>query len=371
MSLGCTTLKSLTRRRNARTKRVSSFDTTGGNRDYWTVPAGETATLADIAGAGCITHLWFTINCPDDRYYLRHLVLRVYWDGEQNPSVEVPVGDFFNIGHGIAASNAALPLTTVAPESEEKKLGGNMAMNAYWQMPFATGARITVSNDGPAEVRSLYFYVDYEELDELSEDTLRFHAQWRRENPTAGIMGDLSAQGRNYWQMQDGSKGGDVKNLDGAENYVILEATGAGHYVGCNLSVHNIDPTPDGLTWWGEGDDMFYIDGEAMPSMTGTGSEDYFCHAWGMHPKGYPYAGTSLYEYDKERPGRRKCTSYRFHVEDPVHFTTSLKVSMEHGHANLQSNDYSSTAYWYQTEPHAPFPPLPDAVGRRPRPDPF
>src|ERR1043165_5744318 len=98
-------------------------------------------------------------------------------DGEASPSVEVPVGDFFNIGHGIAASNAALPLTTVAPESEEKKLGGNMAMNSYWQMPFANGARITVTNDGNAEVRSLYFYVDYEELDELEEDALRFHAQ--------------------------------------------------------------------------------------------------------------------------------------------------------------------------------------------------
>ncbi len=362
-------LSSLIFRRAGRTMRRSSYDTTGGNRDAWEVPVGETAVLADIQGAGCITHLWFTIHCPDDRYYLRHLVLRIYWDGEQTPSVEVPVGDFFNIGHGIAASNAALPLTTVAAREEERKLGGNMAMNSYWQMPFATGARVTVTNEGTAPVRSLYFYVDYEQYDSLPEDTLRFHAQWRRENPTQGVLGNLSAQGLNYWNVKDPNTGEEVKNRDGKENYVILEAEGAGHFVGCNLSIDNIDPTPDGLTWWGEGDDMFYIDGETEPSMIGTGSEDYFCHAWGMHPQGYPYAGTSLYEHDPDHPGRRKQTSYRFHIVDPVIFTRSLKVTIEHGHANLQNNDYASTAYWYQTEPHAPFPPLPPAVQRRPRPD--
>ena len=366
MSLGHTSLGALTQRRSARTRRKSSYDTTGGNRDYWKIAPGETVTLAEIAGAGAITHLWFTINCPDDRCYLRHLVLRMYWDGEAEPSVECPVGDFFNVGHGIAVSNAALPIATVAPEDQERKLGGNMAMNCYWRMPFSNGARVTVTNDGPAEVHSFYFYVDYEEMDSLPKGTLRFHAQWRRENPTRGVQGDLAAQGIDYWKLQGGSE---AKNVDGKENYVLLEAEGAGHYVGCNLSVDNIDPTPDGLTWWGEGDDMFYIDGDEMPTMTGTGSEDYFCHAWGMHNKGYPYAGTSLYEHDPEQPGRRKCTSYRFHVEDPVVFEKSLKVTIEHGHANLQSNDYSSTAYWYQTEPHKPFPPLPPAVARRPRPD--
>lgn len=369
MSLGATSLKSLVRRRNARTKRCSSYDTTGGNKDYWSIPVGETITLADIQGAGCVTHLWFTINAPEDRYYLRHLVLRMYWDGEENPSVECPVGDFFNIGHGVALTHSTMPITTVAPKEDERKLGGHMAMNCYWQMPFANGARITVTNEGLGKVHSFYFYVDYEAYDELPEDTLRFHVCWRRENPTQGTQGDLTAQGLNYWKMQDGSDGKDAKNLDGAENYLILDAEGAGHYVGCNLSVDNIDPTPDGLTWWGEGDDMFYIDGEEMPSMTGTGSEDYFCHAWGMHSHAAPYAGTSLSEYDNDCPGRRKCTSYRFHVEDPVIFTQSLRVSIEHGHANLQSNDYSSTAYWYQTEPHKPFEPLPPAVQRRPRPD--
>jgi hypothetical protein len=362
MSIGCTTLKSLVHRRRCRTRRRSSFDSTGGNRDAWQIPVGETAVLADIAGAGSVTHIWFTI-ASQDRYHLRHLVLRMYWDGEQAPSVECPVGDFFNIGHALAASSAAMPLTTVAPTDSERKLGGNMAMNCYFQMPFAAGARVTVTNEGTEPVQSMYFYVDYEEYDRLPDDVLRFHAQWRRENPTRGTRGDLTAQGVNYWTLMD------VPNVDGQENYVILEAAGAGHYVGCNLSVDHIDPTPDGLTWWGEGDDMMFIDGESTPSMVGTGSEDYLCHAWGMHPKAYPYAGTSVHEHDPDHPGRHKCTSYRFHVEDPVVFSRSLKVTIEHGHANLQSNDYCSTAYWYQTEPHAPFPALPDAVARRPRPD--
>lgn len=356
-------LKSLMYAREGRTRRQSSYDRTGGNRDCWTVGTGETATIAEIEGAGCITHLWFTLSCPEDRYYLRHTVLRAYWDGEESPSVEVPLGDFFNIGHGLSASNAALPLTTVAPGGDELKLGGNMAMNAYWQMPFSDGARITVSNEGIAPIAALYFYVDYEAYDSLPENALRFHAQWRRENPTAGIKGDLSAQGLNYWTLLS------EPNLDGRENYVILHAEGRGHFVGCNLSVDNIDPTPDGLTWWGEGDDMVFIDGEPLPSLIGTGSEDYFCHAWGMHPRGYPLAGTSVYEHDPERPGRRKQTSYRFHVTDPILFQRSILMTIEHGHANMQINDYASTAYWYQTEPHAPFPPLPDPIARRPRPD--
>jgi len=362
MSFGCTTLKSLVRRRPARTKRVSSYDKSGGNRDAWPIPVGETAVLADIAGAGSITHIWFTI-ASQDKYYLRHLVLRMYWDGEDTPSVECPVGDFFNIGHGLAASNAAMPLATVAPSESERKLGGNMAMNCYWQMPFAGGAKITITNDGTEPVGAFYFYVDYEEHDALDNECLRFHAQWRRENPTVGEKGNLAAQGINYWSLMDDP------NPFGEGNYVILEAEGEGHYVGCSLSVDNVDPTPDGLTWWGEGDDMMFIDGEKTPSMIGTGSEDYFCHAWGMHPKGYPYAGTSVHEHDPDNPGRHKCTSYRFHIEDPVIFTRSLRVTIEHGHANLQSNDYSSVAYWYQAEPHAQFPALPDAVARRPRPD--
>lgn len=360
--LAHSTLKDLARRRDGRTRRSSSFDRTGGNRDFINIPVGETATLADIKGAGCITHIWFTINCRD-RYYLRQLILRMYWDNEGNPSVECPVGDFFNLGHGIAASSASLPLTTIAPKDDEKKLGGHMAMNCYFQMPFGSGAHVTISNESNEAVDSFYYYIDYEEHLAPDPDGLRFHAQWRRENPTQTPEGELAIKGINYWSQME------APNLDGAGNYLILEAEGAGHFVGCNLSVDNIDPTPDGLTWWGEGDDMIFIDGDQMPTLNGTGSEDYFGHAWGMHDRAYPYNGTSLHEYDPERPTRRKCTSYRFHIEDPVLFTRSIRVTIEHGHANLQVNDYASTAYWYQTEPHAPFPPLPDKVERLPRPD--
>lgn len=353
-TFGQASLRGLARLREARRRRLSSWDRTGGNRDFISIARGATVPIADIQGAGAITHLWMTINCADP-LHLRKLVLRMYWDGEAAPSVETPLGDFFGLGHALY-KNFATPVLAMSPQD-------GRGLNCFFPMPFADGARITVENQCATDVAAFYFYVDYEEYDALPDGALRFHAQWRRENPTRGIKGDLTAQGINYWSLMG------EPNVDGRENYVILEAEGAGHYVGCSLSVDNIDPTPDGLTWWGEGDDMIYIDGESTPSMVGTGSEDYFCHAWGMHPQGYPYAGTSVHEHDPDHPGRRKATAYRFHIEDPLIFTKSLKVTIEHGHANLQSNDYSSVAYWYQTEPHKPFPPLPDAVARRPRPD--
>jgi len=360
--LTLSTLKALTLRRHARTKRVSSYDKSGGNSDCWYIPAGETATLADISGAGCITHIWFTVACKD-RDYLRKTLLKMSWDNEPEPSVYVPLGDFFGLGHGIAQSFVSAPLATVAPAEQEGKRGGNMAMNSYWQMPFAERATIQIVNECDAPIDAFYFYIDYEAYDSLPEDVLRFHAQYRQECPTKGIRGELGRRGIDIGTLFR------EPNIDGKENYVILEAEGAGHYVGCVLSVHNIDPNVDGLTWWGEGDDMFFIDGEELPSLHGTGSEDYFCHAWGMHDRAYPYAGTSIWEHDPRYPGRHKCTSYRFHIQDPVVFTKSLKVTIEHGHANLQNNDYSSVAFWYQTEPHRPHPPMPDKWERCARPD--
>jgi hypothetical protein len=154
---------------------------------------------------------------------------------------------------------------------------------------------------------------------------LRFHAHYRQEYPTKGSQGNLFEQRVNYWELLD------TPNVSDAENYLILDAEGAGHYVGCVLSVDNIDPLPvirklgnreevvKEYTWWGEGDDMIFIDGEPWPpSLHGTGSEDYLCHAWGMHPKAYLYAGASIPENDPKHPDRRQCTSYRFHIEDPI-----------------------------------------------------
>jgi hypothetical protein len=355
------TLKALTMARDCRTKRQSSWDQTGGNRDAWPVAPGETKVLAEMEGAGCITHIWVTVGA-EDNLYLRKTLLRMFWDGEKSPSVETPLGDFFGIGHGITKSFCSLPLTTVGGNGG---YGGGMAMNCYFQMPYAKSARVEVENQSDKQIGSFYFYVDYEEWDSMPDDVLRFHAQWRRENPTKGIKGDLEAQGINYWEL------GSEPNIGGEENYVMLEAQGRGHYVGCTLHIDNFDRLPNGgPTWWGEGDDMIFIDGEKWPpSLHGTGSEDYLCHAWGMHPYAYPYAGCSLHE--DERPHRRKLSVYRFHIQDPVVFQKSVKVTIEHGHANTQSNDYASVAYWYQTEPHAAFPAMLPVEQRLPRPDRF
>jgi hypothetical protein len=358
---GMSTMKGLIQaRRGVHTRRESSYDRTGGNADFRPMAPGAKLTLAELAGPGCITHLWMT-GGSQDALYLRALVLRIWWDGESTPSVEVPLGDFFGLGHGRIQAYQSYPFTVSGGDGQ---VGGGTAMNCYFQMPFAASARIEVENQSATSMDCFYYYVDYETYDQpLPEDTLRFHAQWRRENPTKSIR-DKEVHERGYWSFMG------EPNLDGRENYVILEAQGRGHFVGCNLSVDNFDPLPSGeATWWGEGDDMFHIDGETMPSMTGTGSEDYFCHAWGMQKFAGLYSGVSIWHEVPHSGGAGKFTCYRFHVEDPVRFEKSLRMSIEHGHANLQGNDYASTAYWYQDEPHAPFPALPSRQDRMPRED--
>lgn len=360
-NFGLTSLKNLALARpGVRTRRESSYDRAGGNMDFRTIASGGRLTVAELIGPGCITHIWMTAGSQDP-CYLRSLVLRMWWDGETAPSVEVPLGDFFGLGHGRIQAYQSHPFTVSRGEGE---LGTGTSMNCYFQMPFASSARIEVENQSPNSVDCFYFYVDYESYDRpLPADALRFHAQWRRENPTVSVKGD-EVRKNGYWSFMG------EPNLDGCENYVILDAAGRGHYVGCNLSVDNFDPLPSGdTTWWGEGDDMFHIDGETLPSMTGTGSEDYFCHAWGMQKLAGLYSGVSIWHQVPASGGAGKFTCYRFHIQDPVCFQKSLRVSIEHGHANLQGNDYASTAYWYQSEPHGPFPALPCREARLPRPD--
>jgi hypothetical protein len=204
----------------------------------------------------------------------------------------------------------SLPFTTVTHEANEGNYGGGIALNCYFPMPFSTGARIEIVNDCDTDIDAFYFYIDYEAYDApLPENVLRFHAHYRQEYPTKGSQGNLFEQRVNYWELLD------TPNVSDAENYLILDAEGAGHYVGCVLSVDNIDPLPvirklgsqeqviKEYTWWGEGDDMIFIDGEPWPpSLHGTGSEDYLCHAWGMHPKAYLYAGASIPENDPKHP---------------------------------------------------------------------
>lgn len=336
--------------REGKRRRSSSWNRTGQNADRVQVQPGETATIADINGAGCVRHIWITINDPEPDY-LRRLVLRAYWDGESSPSIESPIGDFFGVGHARVTNYWSLPLNMVTggrPASENRA-----AMNCFFPMPFAGGAKFTVENQGAEVVRALYFYVDYEEYQGLPSDALRFHAQWRRANPTASSV-DLSDRSSVFGRVNE------VRNLDGKLNYVIMEATGRGHYVGCNLSVDHINPIP-GFGWFGEGDDMIFIDGEQKPSLIGTGTEDYFCAAWG-YPGGHnsmPYHGISLAgPTDGPAPYSGKWTMYRYQIEDPVMFTKSIKVTIESGHGNAHANDCSSVGYWYQSEPHGRFPAL-------------
>lgn len=352
MASGSGPLSNLARLVRARSRRVSSWDVSGGNKDYLVVAAGDLATLAEISGPGKVTHIWMTIRSRDP-HVLRALVLRAWWDGETEPSIEVPIGDFFGMGHAQTTTWWSLPLQ-MAPEDGK-------AFSCYFPMPFALGARFAVGNESDEEA-VVYYYIDYEEYADAAEveGQGRFHAQWRRQNPCDGV----SDAGMTNEEFEFGGE-----NRDGAGNYVILEATGEGHYVGCNLNVHNLRQVPDDVfNWYGEGDDMIFIDGEVWPpSLHGTGTEDYFGTAWCPRSAYHgPYHGVIL-------PGgpnwSGKITLYRYHIEDPVRFQRSIRVTIEHGHANRRSDDYSSTAYWYQTEPHAPFPALPHVAERLPRAD--
>ncbi len=325
-------LFALSRLRRYKNRRSSSWDRTGGNADWVTVAQGASATILDTNGAGVVTHIWFTINSPDPMH-LKNLVLRAWWDGESSPSVEVPIGDFFGLGLGEYFVYQSA-LTVVAPIK---------ALNAYFTMPFASAARITVSNEGTAPVRSLYYAVDYVSLSALPGDLGRFHAQYRQAAPCRAVE----------------SNG---KNLDGRDNYVFLEAEGRGHFLGVMQAV-----VQNENGWFGEGDDMIFIDGDALPTLNGTGTEDYYNGAWDFG--GQPFA--NLYQgapsiIDPERIGGRYCL-YRWHLESPIAFEKSIRVTIEHGTANNRSDSFYSTAFWYQTEPHVAFPPLPAADDRVPK----
>ncbi len=346
--------------KSARSLRVSSWDKTGGNRDFWIVPPGETAVIADIEGAGAIKHIWLTTRCYAEKY-LRKLVLEMYWDGEENPSVRVPLGDFFGIGHATCKHFVSLPISMVFAQRRGPKGPFAAAMNCYFPMPYADGARIQIINESEQNIQNLFFYVDYEKTDSPPPgDTGRFHASFNLEYPT---------QKTDYPPVKDAAPW-DLPgtNLTGDGNYVILEAEGRGHFVGCVLSIDNHQASNHTYTWPGEGDDMIFIDGESWPpSLHGTGTEDYFGAAWGFPSGEYagPYHGISLGSTVQEHFGL--WSMYRWHIEDPIRFTSSIRHTIEHGHANDQSNDYSSVAYWYQAEPHKPLPELPPVGERLPR----
>ncbi|HEX8711705.1 MAG TPA: glycoside hydrolase family 172 protein [Terracidiphilus sp.] len=320
------------RLRSYSNRRSSSWDRTGGNSDRVPVEPGQSATVLDVTGAGVVTHVWFTISSPD-RMHLKNLVLRAWWDGESSPSVEVPIGDFFALGLGeyFNFESALLAVANVK------------ALNSYFQMPFASAARMTVENQGSVAVQSLYFAVDYVALPEIPADLGRFHAQYRQATPCKAVSGN-------------------GKNLDGRDNYVFLEATGRGHVIGVTQSVLQNENG-----WFGEGDDMIFIDGSPQPVINGTGTEDFYNGAWdfGLQPFAYQHNGAP-YVVDPERIGGRY-SIYRWFAESPLVFEKSIRVTIEHGTANNRADNFFSTAYWYQTEPHAQFPALPAPADRIPR----
>lgn len=340
---GAESLLSLTQPHDYVQKRVSSYDRTGANADFRPIAPGATLDLLDVPGPGVITHIWITIASPED-FHLKKLVLRMNWDGEATPSVETPIGDFFGLGLGQYFLYQSVPLM-VAPDK---------ALNSFFPMPFQKHAHITVTNEGKEKVDAFYFNIDYRACAKpLAADTLYFHAQYRQQSPNKGWTSDWSSNGD---EKVDGKK-----NLDGQGNYIWLDATGRGHFVGVTMSILQ---NQDG--WWGEGDDMFFVDGETLPSINGTGSEDYFLGAWdfGSHPFAYGLMGAPV--KGEEHAGSRSSV-YRFHLDSPIPFTKSLRATIEHGHANARSDNFFSVAYWYQSEPHATPPALPPVEARIPR----
>ena len=315
-----------------RSKRISSYDRSGKNADRLVIKSGETAELARIEGAGIIKHIWITISSQDPMLR-RNGILRMYWDGEQEPSVESPIGDFFGQGWGEKYNFISLPLA-VAPKD------GN-ALNCYFPMPFSNGALITVENQSEEQIDAFYYYIDYEEHNTIGPELGRFHAFWNRE------LTEPLPDGENEWSIL----GPQAANTDGTSNYIFAEIEGKGHFIGVNYYVDSPSPV-----WYGEGDDMFFIDGEMWPSsLHGTGTEDFFNSSW--CPKEiymHPYFGYARVNEQTGWLGRTHC--YNFFLESPIAFEKSLKATIEHGHNNCLTLDLVTVAYWYQKEPHKAFP---------------
>jgi len=302
--------------------RLTSSDPNSGNEDWRYLEPGGTLVLADIHGPGCIVHLRDNITSKEP-HHLQYHVLRMYWDSEVGPSVEAPVGDFFGIGFGFTEKiNSSLVCIDQRPGRLTDPAAMGAARNCYFPMPFKKSARITLTNEGK-ERSQHWFEVNYRSFRSPPANLLYFHAQYRQATPPP------------------------------TGPYLILDAKGRGHLVGCVLSVKNNDGG-----WWGEGDEILYIDG--VHAVQGTGSEDYFCESYGLRPGCFPYFGVPLLE-------EPFTSAYRWHVPDPVPFRKSLRFLIEHGKGvpPFEShNYYYSVAYWYQTEPHSPFPKLPAAAER-------
>ena len=299
-------------------------DTERSNADNQSVPPGKTQVLLNAKGPGVITHIWLTFLGPEPQRWAKNgsadhqeMLLRITWDGRERPGVEAPVGDFFASCFGQRREVISLPVV----------VANGTAYNCFWHMPFQKSAKIEIVNQSSKPISLLYYNIDWIKKDSLPADTPYFHAQYRQEYPVA--------------------KGKD---------YLILETKGKGHYVGTVLAVRTRSPS-----WFGEGDEKISIDGEAKPSIWGTGTEDYFLMAWGLKLTSTPYFGVPYFDQWGIVGGHT--SAYRWHLHDPVVFNTGIKVALEHygwispdenpkyqtNSWNEREDDYASVAYWYQT----------------------
>lgn len=293
------------------------------NWDNYNVPAGGTHVLFDESGPGVITHIWVTFLGPEPQNWSpqgsanhQELMLRMFWDGDPRPAVEAPLGDFFSNCFGERREVISLPIIVEDGDS----------YNSFWRMPFRKSARIEIENQSDKPLSLLYFNIDWIKFDRLPEATPYFYAQYRQEYPVGSGM-----------------------------DYVLLETSGRGHYVGTVLAVRMRSPA-----WFGEGDEKIYIDGETKPSIWGTGTEDYFLSAWGLKTTGTPCFGVPFFDF---RGIGGRTSAYRWHVSDPIPFKTGIKVTFEHmgwmspdenpeyksTSWNEREDDYASVAFWYQT----------------------
>ncbi|MBS1712700.1 MAG: DUF2961 domain-containing protein [Armatimonadetes bacterium] len=294
------------------------------NRDNFRVPPGQTHVLMDAKGPGVITHIWLTFLGPEVQDWApkgsathQEMLLRIYWDGDSKPGVEAPVGDFFANCFGKRSPVVSIPVMVEDGDS----------YNCFWNMPFRKSARIEIVNQGSQNINLLYYNVDWIKKDSLPKDTPYFYAQYRQEYP-----------------------------VENGKDYTILETEGKGHYVGTVLAVRSRSPS-----WFGEGDERIFIDGEKEPSIQGTGTEDYFLSAWGLQTTSTPYSGTPYFDQWGIVGGHT--SAYRWHLNDPVVFQKGIKVAIEHfgwispdenpkyvaNSWNEREDDFSSVAFWYQT----------------------
>jgi D-arabinan exo alpha-(1,3)/(1,5)-arabinofuranosidase (non-reducing end) len=322
----------------ARLKNYSSGRTSSGNRyvnsndDSKRIMPGETLVMADVAGPGMITHIWLTV-AHNEFGWPRLVRLRVYYDGAKTPGVDAPLGDFFAVGHGAERDVNSMMV-------RDSSFG--RARNSYWPMPFQKSCRITVTNEGKRLLPMFYYHVDYRKYaSPLPADIAYFHAYYRQERPARA-----------------------------GHNYAFLETKGTGHYVGTVMSVVLTQ-----ISWFGEGDDLFYIDGTKQPQIYGTGTEDYFNDAWDLRDASALWTGTPIAE--GELPGSR-LSAYRWHVPDPIPFTNSIWAGIEHSgwtsnpDGSVRSGfeqrpDYfSSVAFWYQKGVNELLPEPPYGAARLP-----